>query len=235
MGKTPKRNIFGRRRGKTLRQSQRATLECLLPRLQIKPSNFAPKSLDPASVFDKSVEAVWLEIGFGAGEHLAALARSQPKIGFIGCDPFINGVARLLVDINQKRLENIRIVIEDAGLLMESLRGASIGAAFLLFPDPWPKRRHHKRRFVGQKNIKEMARVLANEAQWRIATDHMGYCRWILDHMTNAEDFDWLARRPADWRSHPGDGPRTRYEEKGINEGRLPAYMTFRRRIRDSS
>ena len=228
-------NLFGRRRGKPLRQGRLATLERLLPRLQIEPGNFAPRSIDPRSLFDRHIETVWLEIGFGAGEHLAALANSNPQIGFIGCEPFINGVARLLTDIDQQGLDNIRIVMDDASLLLDSLKGASIGAAFLLFPDPWPKRRHKKRRFIVAKNIAEIARVLADGGQWRMATDHMDYCRWMLDHMTTAAEFQWLARRPGDWRIRPDDWPPTRYEGKGIDEGRLPVFLTFQRCVSDSS
>ena len=218
-----------------MRQARRATLEGLLPRLQIEPEKIFPRSLDPRSIFDKSIKEVWLEIGFGAGEHLAELAKSQPSIGFIGCDPFVNGVARLLTDINQQGIDNIRIVVEDAGPLLDSLKSGSIGAAFLLFPDPWPKRRHKKRRFIEPKNIAKMARVLSDQAQWYMATDHMNYCRWILDHMTNSKDFHWLARRPGDWRTRPDGWPGTRYESKGIDAGRFPAYLKFRRRNRDFS
>ena len=218
-----------------MRRGRQAMMEDLLPRFQIEPLKFASKSLDPKSMFDASIEDVWLEIGFGAGEHLVNLARSRPSIGFIGCDPYVNGVARLLTDINQQGIDNIRIVIDDAGLLLDCLKSTSIGAAFLLFPDPWPKRRHNKRRFVEPDNIAKMARVLSDEAQWRIATDHMDYCRWILDHMTNSKDFYWLARRPGDWRDRPGGWPQTRYEKKGITSGRLPAYLVFQRRNRDLS
>ena len=218
-----------------MRQGRRAALEHLLPPLQIHPSKFAPRSLDPKAIFDQPIEDVWLEVGFGAGEHLATMAKSQPSIGFIGCDPFVNGVSRLLKEIDQQGLENIRIVFEDASLLLDSLKSASIGTAILLFPDPWPKRRHNKRRFVDSENITKMARVLANEAQWRIATDHMDYCRWILDYMTNSKEFDWLARRPGDWRNRPDGWPRTRYESKATDAGRLPAYLIFQRCNRNLS
>ena len=227
------RTLYGRRRGKPLRLGRRAILERLLPRLQITPADYKQGTLDPRRLFDRDVSAVWLEVGFGAGEHLAAMAQAHSDIGFIGCEPFINGVARLLTDVDRQGLDNIRIVMEDAGLLLDCLAAGSIDRAFLLFPDPWPKRRHNKRRFVSAKNIDAMARVLADGAQWRMATDHMDYCRWILAHMNAARQFQWLARRPGDWRHRPDDWPPTRYEAKGVEAGRPPVFLAFRRRDRD--
>ncbi len=232
MAKGQTRTLYGRRRGKSLRQGRRAVLEELLPRLRLEPSDYGAGAMDPAALFSGSVREVWLEIGFGAGEHLAAQAKANPHIGFIGCEPFINGVARLLGEVSAEGLENIRIVVDDAGLLLDSLATASIGRAFLLFPDPWPKRRHNKRRFVRPENIAAMARVLADEAQWRMATDHRDYCRWMLDHMGRAPEFEWLARRPGDWRNRPDDWPATRYEAKGLDAGRPPMFLSFRRHPR---
>lgn len=233
MAKSPPRTLYGRRRGKPLRLGRREVLARLLPQLQLDPADYQDGTLDPRGLFNRDVESVWLEIGFGAGEHLAAMAQAHPQIGFIGCEPFINGVARLLTEIDQQGLDNIRIVMDDAGLLLDGLATGSIGRAFLLFPDPWPKRRHNKRRFVGPKNIAALARALADGAEWRIATDHMDYCRWILAHMAAAPRFQWLARRPGDWRSRPADWPATRYEEKGIEAGRPPAFLSFRRQHRN--
>ncbi len=202
-------------------------LERLLPRLKIDPADYQAGALRPRTLFDGTIRAVWLEIGFGAGEHLSAMAQANPHVGFIGCEPFINGVARLLQDVDQHGLNNVRIVMDDARLLLDCLAAGSIDRSFLLFPDPWPKRRHNKRRFVGPENIAAMAHVLSDGAQWRIATDHMDYCRWILAHMCPAPQFQWLARRPGDWRNRPEDWPATRYEEKGIKAGRPPVFLTF--------
>jgi tRNA (guanine-N7-)-methyltransferase len=204
-------------------------LERLLPRLQVIPADYANGTLEPRGLFETAVRGVWLEIGFGAGEHLAAMAKAHPDVGFIGCEPFINGVARLLVEVEQNGLDNVRIVVDDAGLLLDCLATDSIDRAFLLFPDPWPKRRHNKRRFIGPNNIAAMARVLVTGAHWRMATDHRDYCRWMLDHMTTAPDFGWLARRPGDWRIRPEDWPPTRYESKGIEAGRPPVFLSFER------
>lgn len=233
MADNPTRIIYGRRRGKALRAGRRDLLERLLPQLQISPDDYGDGALNPLDLFNGAVRAVWLEIGFGAGEHLAAMAKAHPDVGFIGCEPFINGVARLLVDVDALELKNVRIVVDDAGLLLDRLAPASIGMAFLLFPDPWPKRRHNRRRFIGPKNIAAMARVLTAGAHWRMATDHMDYCRWMLDHMTGtvgAPQYEWLARRPGNWRNRPEDWPATRYEAKGIDAGRPPAFLTFRRK-----
>jgi tRNA (guanine-N7-)-methyltransferase len=230
--KTEPRTLYGRRRGKPLRVGRREVLERLLPELQIFPSDYRDGALNPRSLFETEVRAVWLEVGFGAGEHLAAMAQAHSDIGFIGCEPFVNGVARLLAVIDQQGLDNVRIVMDDAGLLLDCLAAGSIERAFLLFPDPWPKRRHNKRRFVGPKNIAAMARVLADGAHWRVATDHADYCRWILAHLVAAQPFQWLARRPGDWRLRPDDWPVTRYEEKGIEAGRPPVFLSFRRRDR---
>ncbi len=233
MAKVPPRALYGRRRGKPLREGRRRVLQRLLPELQIFPADYQDGALDPRRLFKPEIGAVWLEVGFGAGEHLAAMARAHPNVGFIGCEPFINGVARLLAVVDQQGLNNIRIVMDDAGLLLDCLAGGSIDRAFLLFPDPWPKRRHNKRRFVAARNIAAMARILADGADWRMATDHMEYCRWILAHLDAARQFQWLARRPGDWRVRPDDWPATRYEEKGIAAGRPPVFLIFRRQERN--
>ncbi len=232
MADKPARTLYGRRRGKPLRAGRRDVLERLLPQLSIDPAGYQDRKLDPRALFDAEVQAVWLEVGFGAGEHLSALARAHPHIGFIGCEPFINGVARLLSDVDQYGLANVRVVMDDARVLLDCLGQGSIGRAFLLFPDPWPKRRHNRRRFVVPENIAAMANVLADGAEWRIATDHRDYCRWILDHMTRSTQFEWLARRPGDWRQRPAGWPPTRYEEKGLEAGRPPVFLGFERRRR---
>jgi tRNA (guanine-N7-)-methyltransferase len=232
LAEPPRRTIYGRRRGKPLRPARRELLQRLLPRLRLDPSAWRDRALDPRTLFTPARQRTWLEIGFGAGEHLTAMARAHPEVGFIGCEPFINGVARLLGFIDQYQLDNVRIVDGDAALLLDKLPDASIDRAFLLFPDPWPKRRHHKRRFVRPSNIAAMARVLADGARWRMATDDAGYCRWMLAHLADHPEFEWLVRRPSDWRCRPEDWPPTRYEGKALAEGRAPAYLGFQRRSR---
>jgi tRNA (guanine-N7-)-methyltransferase len=199
----------------------------LLPQLQIELQ--AAAGLDPHALFDGGMREIWLEIGFGAGEHLAAQALAHPDVGFIGAEPYLTGAARLLSYIDEYALKNVRILTDDAGLLLQALPSQSIARAFLLFPDPWPKKRHHKRRFVNPANINEMARVLSDDGLWRMATDDMSYCRWMLAHMTTAPSFSWTAIRADDWRRRPKDWPATRYEAKAIAQGRRPAYLSFSR------
>lgn len=225
--------LYGRRRGRPLREGRRRTKDALLPRLSIGlPERGA---LDPFLLFGARPEAVWLEIGFGGGEHLAEQAAAHPEIGFIGCEVFDNGVARLTGEIEQRRLENVRLFIDDARLLLAALPVASIGRVFILFPDPWPKLRHHKRRLVARPTLDRLAEIMCGGAELRLATDDFGYLAWMLEHTTAHPDFRWLARRPADWRARPPDWPPTRYEEKAIAAGRSPAFLRFARRPRQCS
>jgi tRNA (guanine-N7-)-methyltransferase len=207
-------------------------LERLLPELALPLDDVAPRSLDPRGLFAPRPAEAWLEIGFGAGEHLAALAAAHPDIGFIGVEPFQAGFARMVAHVEEKRLRNVRLLGDDARPLLTVLADRSLGGAFLLFPDPWPKARHHKRRFVQDETVGELARVLADDAEWRLATDDMGLCRWMLSHLADRPEFEWLAERADDWRTRPADWPATRYEQKALAAGRRPAYLRFRRRPR---
>jgi tRNA (guanine-N7-)-methyltransferase len=223
------RRIHGRRRGKPLRPRPRALVETVLPRLEIAAEKLAPDT-DPKCFFERQVEAVWLEIGFGKAEHLLWQAERHPEIGFIGVEPFIDGVAALLAGIEEKGLTNIRIFRDDARFLLDHLADASLDRCWLLFPDPWPKVRHHKRRFVNPANLAEMARCMASGAELRIGTDHADYGRWILAHMLRQDDFIWDVTAPADCLTRPDDWPETRYEAKGAREGRPSIYLRYRRR-----
>jgi tRNA (guanine-N7-)-methyltransferase len=188
--------------------------------------------LDPAVLFGAAPGSVWLEIGFGAGEHLAWQAERHPDTGFIGCEVFENGIAKLLARIATGRLDNIRIFADDARLLLAALPPASIGRVFILFPDPWPKRRHHKRRIMSDETLDGLAEIMSDGAELRLATDDAGYLCWMLAHVTDHPAFEWLARRPCDWRERPSDWPSTRYEQKARAAGRRPAFLRFRRRPR---
>ena len=185
--------------------------------------------LDPVGLFDPGLSAVWLEVGFGGGEHIAAQARAQPDVGLIGCEPFVNGLASLLALIDEGDIDNIRLHDDDARLLMDCLADASVDRMFLLFPDPWPKARHHKRRFVNPAALDACARILADGAELRLATDDMAYCRWMLEHLQRHEAFRWMAQGPEDWRQRPDDWPETRYEAKARRQGRAPAFLIYRR------
>jgi tRNA (guanine-N7-)-methyltransferase len=188
--------------------------------------------LDPASLFAPTPDAVWLEVGFGGGEHLAAQAAAHPAIGIIGCEPFINGVVSLLGHVVRDDLANVRIWPESAVTLLDALPDASIARAFVLFPDPWPKLRQHKRRFVARANLDRLARVLTDGAELRVASDHADYVRWMLFELVSHPEFEWLARGPRDWRERPEDWPPTRYEEKARAAGLSPTFLRFRRHAR---
>lgn len=220
------RRLYGRRQAFRLRDRQDRLVRELLPQIAITvPEDGA---LDPATLFPGKTD-VWLEIGFGGGEHLAWQAEHNPQVGMIGCEPFINGTAKLLSKIEDQDIENIRILPGDARPLLEHLPDASIGRAFLLFPDPWPKSRHHKRRFVQTWVLDELARVLKDGAEFRVASDISGYVAWTLEKVMPHLAFEWTAECAADWRNRPEDWPGTRYEAKAIKAGQRPAYLKFRR------
>lgn len=224
----PRRVLFGRRRGRALRAGQEQRKARLLPRLRVA----LPQAggLDPRTLFTPPRRAAWLEIGFGAGEHLAAQAERHRDLGFLGCEVFDNGIVKLLGEIERRRLDNIRIFDDDARLLIAALKPATIGRVFVLFPDPWPKQRHHKRRLVSRDTLDGLARIIKDGGELRLATDDGDYLAWMLERVTAHPDFEWLARRPADWRERPPDWPATRYEEKARAAGRSPVYLRVRRR-----
>jgi len=227
-----KRILYGRRRGKALRKAQRHAVEEILPTLRV-PEEENP--VDLGTLFGEKAEEYWLEIGFGAGEHLAWQAEHHPSVGIIGCEPFLNGVAVLLGKLLANGSKNVRLHNEAAELLMGRLPEASIGKGFLLFADPWPKTPHHKRRFVTDENIAALAHILKDNAILRVGTDHTDYGAWILHYFLRSEDFVWEADYPEDWLKRGDDWPQTRYEAKALKEGRRSVYYPFRRRPRKSS
>lgn len=211
-----------------MRQGRQRALEELLPELGIELAGEAP--LDPSTLFPKAPHDVWLEIGFGGGEHLAWQAVHHPAVGLIGCEPFVNGVARLLSLVAERNLDNVRVLPDDARPLLDRLAPGSIGRAFILFPDPWPKARHHRRRIVSEPVLDRLAAVMRAGAELRLATDDMDYLRWMLERLLAHPAFEWMAEGPEDWRARPQDWPATRYEEKALRQGRRPVYLRFRRR-----
>jgi len=227
--------FYGRRRGRRLRPGRQRLLATLLPALRVPlggPAGAEAGRLEPRRLFAAPVAEVWLEVGFGAGEHLAAQAAAHPGVGLIGCEPYVNGVASLLARVEAAGLDNVRIHPEVAGPLLDALADACIARVFVLFPDPWPKTRHYKRRFVSADNLRALARVMADGAELRLASDDMGYVRWMLERVLADGRFDWLARGPEDWRRRPADWPASRYESKALAEGRRCVYLRFRRRPR---
>ena len=227
----PWRNFYGRFKGKPLKPAQAAWLREDLDRLSPGPvgwdENPDRKPLDLAALFGG--REVWLEVGFGGGEHLVHQAQANPQVGMVGCEPFINGVAMLLGKIRKAGVDNIRVHPGDVRDLFDVLPDASIARAFVLYPDPWPKARHHRRRFVTPEHLAPLARVLKPGAEFRVATDIPDYVRQTLEQVPR-HGFDWLAARPDDWRTPWDDWLSTRYEHKALREGRVPHYLTFRRR-----
>lgn len=221
------RTLYGRRRGKKLRAGQEALLDTLLPRIlvEVPPE---PQMIDLAALFGGARD-VWLEVGFGAGEHLVWQAEHHPDVGLIGCEPYINGVAKCLAHIERTGVTNVRLFTDDARFVMQALPPQSLGRAFVLFPDPWPKTRHHKRRFVQRSNLDVLARLLKPGAELRLATDDPSYLPWMVEHACLHPAFEWLAERPADWRGRPEDWPGTRYEQKML-AGHKPVFLRLRRR-----
>ncbi len=222
-----RRAFFGRRKGHPLRPHQAALMEGLLPRLAIDLA--APPPAPLAALFPRPVDAVGLEIGFGGGEHLAAQAAALPRMGFIGCEPFANGMAKALALIEAQRLDNIRLHFGDASDLLAWLPAGALARVDLLYPDPWPKRRHWKRRFVQEASALELARVLRPGGEFRFVTDWPDYAQWTLARLVRSPHFAWTAERADDWRKPWPGFTATRYEVKAKQAGRAPCYLVFRR------
>lgn len=218
---------FGRRQGRKLSPRQARLLDGLLPRVAIDMTSPAPAT-GSALFNDAAIDDVWLEIGFGGAEHLIWQAENNPRVGLIGCEPFEDGVVKALAAIDDKQLGNVRLHADDARPLLRWLPEASIGRAFVLFPDPWPKKRHAKRRLVAPALLGLLARVLKPGAELRIATDIGDYARTMLIAFAAEPRFSWLAEGPGDWRTRPADWPQTRYEAKAAREGRRSYYLRFK-------
>ena len=219
--------FFGRRKGKPLRAQQSRHLRVDLPRLQIDPSILDDGPL--TGLFPQPVTAVRLEIGFGGGEHLLAEAGRHPDIGYIGAEAFVNGIAKATAGIVEAGLANIRLHGDDVVPLLERLPAGSLERIDLLYPDPWPKRRHWKRRFVRPDNMDRIARLLRPGGHFRFATDVEDYAAWTLRHVLADDRFQWTARVADDWRRPWAGWPGTRYEAKALREGRRPGYYEFLR------
>ncbi|HEY5346654.1 MAG TPA: tRNA (guanosine(46)-N7)-methyltransferase TrmB [Rhizomicrobium sp.] len=217
-----RRMLYGRRKGPKLSAHQADLRATLLPLLAYDPG----KAL--FSQFPNNVQEIWLEIGFGAGEHLHSLARDNPSIGLIGAEPYETGVAKLLTKLAAAPLDNVRIYEGDGRDIVEALPDASLGCFFLLFPDPWPKTRHHKRRFLQMEMLDQLARVLKPAAELRFATDDKSYLPYALERLMAHPGFAWLAEGAPDWKTRPDGWPPTRYEAKAIKGP--PTYLRFARR-----
>ncbi|MBN9553814.1 MAG: tRNA (guanosine(46)-N7)-methyltransferase TrmB [Alphaproteobacteria bacterium] len=217
-----RRKLYGRRKGPKLSAHQAGLRRTLLGELAFDPAR------DALRQFPDSVRDLWLEVGFGAGEHLFQLAGENPDIGLIGAEPYEMGVAKLLAKLENNPLNNVRIYEGDGRDILANLRDASLGRFFLLFPDPWPKTRHHKRRFLQMEMLDELARVLRPGAELRFATDDKSYLPYALERLMAHPAFEWTAKGPGDWKRRPEGWPPTRYEAKAIKGP--PSYLGFVRK-----
>jgi tRNA (guanine-N7-)-methyltransferase len=219
--------LYGRRKGKPLSARREGLIAELLPALRLDVREPSPAALE--QLFPVPVTGVRLEIGFGGAEHLLHEAAAHPKLGFIGVEPFVNGMAKALAGIAERGLRNIRLFEGDAAAVLAWLPEASLARVDLLYPDPWPKKRHWKRRFVSPANLDAIARALVPRGTFRFASDIPSYVEWTLIHLCRRADFVWTAQRPEDWREPWSGWPGTRYEAKALREGRTPNYLVFRR------
>ncbi len=227
----PRRRVYGRSKGRPLRPNLSSLLETRLPALQLAlPPAGAP--LDPATLFAAPRRATWLEIGFGGGEHLAWQAAQNPDVGLIGAEVYLNGVATAIRALAEGATHNVRLHHGDARALLDCLPERSLERVFILFPDPWPKARHHKRRMVQDWSLARIAALLVDGGELRLATDDEPYLAWMLRHVAARPEFHWLADCADDWRHRPPDWPPTRYEQKAIQQGRKPTFLRYRRLAR---
>ena len=214
--------FFGRRKGKKLRAGQDELVQTLLPAIRVTPGA-APSSQFP----NPQALETWLEIGFGGGEHLAAQAHARRDVNFIGCEPFMNGMAKLLAAIDHEKLDNVRVWDDDVTKLLPTLPDGSFDRVYILYPDPWPKRRQRKRRLVSDSMLDTLARVMKPGAELRFTSDIDDYIGWVLARALRSNRFRWTATRADHWRKPYEGWPGTRYEAKAIREGRVPSYLTL--------
>lgn len=216
----PPLRSFGRIKSRTIKPRQAALMDSLLPSIRPPAEAFAPLSLMPGAA------QAWLEIGFGGGEHMAAQAARAPDTLIIGAEPFQNGVASALRHVDEQGLKNVRIHDGDVRELMALMPDASLDRAFILFPDPWPKARHNKRRLIQTETVAELARLLKPGAPLRFASDWADYVDWTLERVLADGRFGWAAERADDWRLPPADHITTRYEEKKLGDC-APVFLDF--------
>ena len=216
-----------------MRPARAALVQELLPVFSIdivEEANGAVRQLDLAQIFGDEVKEIWLEVGFGSGENLVACAKHNPQVGIIGCDPFFEGVGKLISRINTTKLENIRIYPGDARDLLRALPPSCLSKLFALFPDPWPKKRHHKRRLFQTSFLGSIAGSLQDDGEVIFSTDHAEYARWVLGLFLESPYFAWEVRSADDWLQHPKDVASTRYELKALRAGRRSLFLRFRRK-----
>ncbi|MBT6093333.1 MAG: tRNA (guanosine(46)-N7)-methyltransferase TrmB [Rhodospirillaceae bacterium] len=219
---------YGRRHGRKLRPARQQLLDVALPPIRVSLPD-GDGAIDLAALFPEKPAALWMEIGFGTGEHLAALAAQYPDIGFIGCEPFVNGVASMLAKIEEQGLTNVRVFDDDVRLLMPHMPDASLQRLYVLFSDPWPKLRHHRRRISVPENLSQFARMMADNGTFLFATDQHDFAAWSLRHMLQEPGFEWTAQCRSDWLTPPSDWQPTRYQLKARKKGLEPVFLRLRR------
>ena len=228
----PARNFYGKRLGRKLRNRQREYLEVDLKKLNIlnflKDTPEGTKELDLATAFPGK-SSVWLEIGFGSGEHMLYQARTNAEFGFIGCEVYLNGMASLLGKMRVAKVDNILLFPDDIRSLFPFFPEHSVDRVFVLYPDPWPKKKHHRRRFVTPEHLEPLARVMKPGSQLRIATDIPDYARQAVEQLNLNPNFEWMVAKASDWQLPWDDWQSTRYEKKALLNNRVPIYLTFRR------
>lgn len=218
---------FGRRKGRGLNQDQKEVLGGFYHQLAI-PAAVEGQSLeDPTCWFQQPVDDVWLEIGFGKGEHLLGQAYNHKQIGFIGCETYVSGLSAFLVVVEKQGYQNIVVSDDDARHIVERVKDHSLGKVFILFPDPWPKTRHQKRRLINTAFLDLLATKMKAGAELRVATDHQDYAQWSIYYLTRHSAFEWLAESQTDWQTPPSDWVRTRYQAKAEKQGRGAVYLRF--------
>lgn len=226
-----RRSLFGRRIGRPLSAQKKETLDNLLPRLSISTEKLNEDGkLTPKEIFNNNFSEVWLEIGFGHGEHLAALMRANPQKGYFGVEPFLNGMAAFLSEIEQGPHDNIRVLQDDALILARSLSNESLNGIYILNPDPWHKTRHHKRRIINKKNLDVFQRILKPGGLLVMTSDVEPMAEWMVTHAALHPGFEWTAKKAADWQVPPKDWITTRYEVKGAKNAKKMTYLFFRRK-----
>jgi tRNA (guanine-N7-)-methyltransferase len=231
-----KKRVYGRKHGRPMHKGRTGVIETILPVLQIPKEKLTEdKGLNPSDMFSEPVEKLHFEIGFGNGEHLLYLMTEYPTHHFIGAEPYMNGMSAFLKSLPVPTPKSIRVHMDDALMVLNSLPDESVDFLYILNPDPWPKTRHHKRRIVSEENLTVYARVLKNGGLMIQTTDVDELAEWMLTKTINCPDFEWVAERPEDWKTAPNGWMSTRYEEKGRLAGRSQTYLLYHRRNRHNN
>ncbi len=226
-----KRSLFGRRQGRPLGEMRQDALDNVLPKIKLSEEKLkSDNSSSPSEFFEKEHDEYWLEIGFGHGEHIAKLMHTNPTTGYMGAEPFVNGMSNFLSDIQDDDLSNIRVIMDDGMIIAKSITPNSLNGIYVLNPDPWHKKRHHKRRIINQENLDVFAKILKSGAQLIMTTDVPYLAEWMLTQASNHPDFEWSANSKHDWQEKPKDWVTTRYETKGAKGAKKMVYLMFNRK-----